>query len=288
MRPEWVVEPRRVIQTDCAATFLMESGGQHRRAQCTDSVPGPRSQPDGPLVNVEAKMTTLTLILAVIGLLCLSRAIKKLSPRPSPPIVARFLDSALRRRWLPPSQVVERSGIKPGMTVLDLGCASGAMTTSIARAVGSRGSVHALDIQPAMLQRLERKLARPENQDITNVRPLLGSANDLRFEGGSLDAAVMICVFQEIADKDGALREILRVLKPGGILAVTESLLDRDYALRATTIKQCRRGGFVLDGGVGNFRTYTVRFVKPTSRASARTSKVPAAPTPEGAFTEAA
>ena len=71
--------------------------------------------------------------------------------------------------------------------LLEVGCGSGAYTLHVARAVGERGQVHALDIQAAMLRQLEAKLARPENQDIRNVRLVERSAYDLPFEDGTLD-----------------------------------------------------------------------------------------------------
>jgi len=53
------------------------------------------------------------------------------------------------------------------------------------------------------------------------------------------------------------------VLKPGGILAVTEWLPDPDYPWKSTTIKMGREAGFVLDEAPGNIWHYTVRFRKP-------------------------
>jgi ubiquinone/menaquinone biosynthesis C-methylase UbiE len=73
----------------------------------------------------------------------------------------------------------------------------------------------------------------------------------------------MVTVLPEIPDRDSALREVKRVLKAGGILAVTEFQLDPDYPLRSTTIRICRSEGFVLDGNSGNLWDYTVRFKKP-------------------------
>ncbi len=73
----------------------------------------------------------------------------------------------------------------------------------------------------------------------------------------------MITVLQEIPDKGRALRETKRVLKPDGILAVTEFLPDPDYPLRTTTVRICQREGFVLDDNLGNFWNYTIRFKKP-------------------------
>ena len=213
-------------------------------------------------------MTALKVILIVLGAFflyqVLIRIIRKSYHFPAPAFIGRFLDSNHRRRLQPPGKIIERSGIRQGMMVMDLGCGSGAFTPFVARAVGEWGKVYAVDIQPAMLKQLERKLARPENQDIKNIEPKQASAYDLPFEDGAVDLVYMVTVLQEIPDRSRALREISRVLKPGGILAVTEFLPDPDYPWRSTVIKLCQREGFILDANLGNLWNYTVRFKKPS------------------------
>lgn len=149
---------------------------------------------------------------------------------------------------------------------MDLGCGSGAFTTFVARVVGEEGKVYAVDIQPAMLRQVELKLARRQNQNITNIELKQASAYHLPFEDGFFDLVYMVTVLPEIPDKDRALQEISRVLKPGGILAVTEFLPDPDYPWRSTTIKMGRSAGFILDSSAGDLWNYTVRFSQPASR----------------------
>ena len=215
------------------------------------------------------EMTAVKVVLIFLGAVLLYQAlfriVKKLFRIPAPAFIGPFLDSGIRRWQQPPEKLFERSGIKEGMTVIDLGCGSGAFTPFLARAVGGQGKVYAVDIQPAMLQQLERKLARAENQGIRNIELKQASAYDLPFEDESIDLVYMVVVLQEIPNRGKALREIRRVLKPGGILAVTEHLFDPDYPLRSTTIKICQHEGFVLDENSGNFWNYTVRFKKPFS-----------------------
>ena len=205
-------------------------------------------------------MDNLRRYLLVIGL---PRIIDKHYRSPVPPFVGRFLDSSIRRWVQPPDKVIERSGIKRGMNVLDLGCGSGAFTTLLARVVGEQGKVYAVDIQPGMLRQLERKLAKAENQDIRNIKIKQASAYELPFEDGVFDLVFMVAALQEISDRDRVLREVRRVLKPGGTLAVTEFLPDTDYPRQSITIELCQREGFILDDNLGNFWNYTVRFKKP-------------------------
>lgn len=195
--------------------------------------------------------------------LTLVKVIRRMFKFPAPAFIGRILDSNYRRRQQPPQKVIERSGIKEGMQVLEIGCGSGAFTTFVAREAGPSGKVYALDIEPKMLAQLKAKLSRPENQDIKNIELINKSAYDLPFPDGSLDAVYMVTVFQEIPDRDRALNEIKRVLKPGGFLGITELFPDPDYPLKSTTIKQVTAQGLLLDGSGGNFWNYTVRFRKP-------------------------
>ena len=191
------------------------------------------------------------------------RIVRRVFPFPAPAFIGYALDTDARRWMQPAGALVERSGIREGMRVLEVGCGSGAYTTFVARAVGARGEVHALDIQPAMLAQLARKLQQQAHRDIENIRLHEGSAYELPFEPASLDLVYMVTVLPEIPDQERALAEVRRVLKPGGILAVTEFLVDPDYPLRSTTVKRGEGAGFVLDGVYGNLWNYTVRFKKP-------------------------
>jgi ubiquinone/menaquinone biosynthesis C-methylase UbiE len=212
----------------------------------------------------------LTIVLGIPGFLILYRIainlVRKVVHFPVPAFVGAFLDSDLRRALQPPGPLVERSGIREGMTVLEVGCGSGAYTTFVARAVGTEGRVCALDIQAAMLRRLRQKLSRPEHQDIQNVELYEKSAYDLPFDDGIFDVVYMITVLQEIPDPRRALAEAKRVLKAGGKLAVSEFLPDPDYPLRSTTVSIGQAAGFTVDAVLGNYWTYTVRFSRPSRR----------------------
>jgi len=214
-----------------------------------------------------AMKTILIIILCILAFpilwVTLAKIVRKLWHFPAPAFIGHLLDSGYRRRIQPPGQLIERSGVKKGMQVLDLGCGSGAFTPFIARTVGQKGKVYALDIQTDMLKQLERKLARPGNKDIKNIKLIEGNAYELPFDNGSIDLVNMITVLQEIPDRNRALAEVKRVLKPGGLFAVTELFPDPDYPWKSTTIKLGEAAGFVVDKVGGNFFNYTVRFRKP-------------------------
>jgi len=213
-------------------------------------------------------MTVIEVVaIVILGLLLLHqvvmRIVRKLVHFPAPAFIGRGLDSNFRRKLQPPDKLIQRSGIRKGMHVLEVGCGSGAYTTFVARVVGGGGKVYALDIQPEMLKQLESKLAKPENEDIKNIELVNSSAYELPFDDDSLDLVYMVTVLQEIPDRNKTLQQVRRVLKPGGILSVTEWLPDPDYPWKSTTIKIGREAGLVVDEAPGNFWHYTVRFRKP-------------------------
>jgi ubiquinone/menaquinone biosynthesis C-methylase UbiE len=199
---------------------------------------------------------------AFLFLQVILRLVRRYYKFPAPAFLGRVLDSDYRRFLQPPGLVIERSGIQAGMKVLEIGPGSGAFTTYVARAVGDKGMVYALDIQADMLEQLKAKLALPENADIHNIELVNRSAYELPFEFSSIDLVYMIGVFQEIPDKQKALKELMRVLKPGGILAITEFLPDPDYPWMSTTAQMGLKGGFQIDAMQGNLWNYTVRFMK--------------------------
>jgi SAM-dependent methyltransferase len=209
----------------------------------------------------------LRAILIVLGIvfawLTLAKLVRRFFRFPAPSFFGRFLDSDWRRMLQPPDQIIRRSGIHPGMKVLEIGCGSGAYTTFVARRVGEKGEVAALDIQADMLAQLEKKLNQPEHRDVHNVRLYEASAYELPFDAASFDLVYMITVLPEIPDPARALAEVRRVLRPGGILAVSEFLPDPDYPLWSTTVSQGEAAGLGVEGVDGNLWTYTVRFRKP-------------------------
>ncbi|MGZ7159658.1 MAG: class I SAM-dependent methyltransferase [Methanobacterium sp.] len=212
-------------------------------------------------------VTIITVLLFIPGLfiaLWMSLSIiGRIRPFPVPSFMGKHLDSNYRRMIQPPEKLIERSGIKEEMRVLEVGCGSGAFTNYISRAVGNNGEVYASDIQPEMLEQLKKKLMHFENRDIKNVTLIECDACNMPFQDNYFDLVSMVAVLQEIPDKNKALLEIKRVLKPHGILAITEFIPDPDYPLKSSTIKECEDEGFFFDDVEGSFVNYTARFLKP-------------------------
>lgn len=117
---------------------------------------------------------------------------------------------ALFRRWGP--IMVDAAGIQPGDQVLDIACGTGILARAAAERVGPQGRVIGLDPNPDMLS-----VARRKN---TNIEWRDGRAEALPFPDDSFDAVVSQFGLMFFDDRPAALREMMRVLRPGGRLAV--------------------------------------------------------------------
>jgi ubiquinone/menaquinone biosynthesis C-methylase UbiE len=115
-------------------------------------------------------------------------------------------------------RTIERLRLPEGARVLDVCCGSGASAIPAAEAVGPRGSVTGVDLAGNLL---ELARAKAKQRGLTNIQFESGDMTNLRFETGSFD--VVVCVFGIffVPDMEAAVRELTRVVRPGGRLAVT-------------------------------------------------------------------
>jgi SAM-dependent methyltransferase len=117
---------------------------------------------------------------------------------------------ALFAAWGP--VVAAAAAVKRGDRVLDVACGTGALTLAVAERVGAKGSVTGLDANGDMLAMARRKSAA--------VEWIEGRAEALPLPDGGFDAVVSQFGFMFFEDRAKALREMMRVLRPGGRLAV--------------------------------------------------------------------
>ena len=104
--------------------------------------------------------------------------------------------------------------------------------------------------------------ARIEKAGVNNVETHVASAYELPLEDESIDRVFMVTVLPEIPDPVQGLKEVHRVLKPGGIFSTTEEFLDPDYPRKRTTVGWAKEAGLQLTEQFGNVWLYTLNFVK--------------------------
>lgn len=121
-------------------------------------------------------------------------------------------------------EVVDRTmvllALQPGETILEVGCGNGVFLPLLARAVGATGRVVGLDHAPEFVAEARARVTREGLDDVVTV--LEGDAYRLPFPDASFDAAHCERVLMHLADPVAALRELRRVVRPGGRVVVVE------------------------------------------------------------------
>jgi ubiquinone/menaquinone biosynthesis C-methylase UbiE len=130
---------------------------------------------------------------------------------------ARNLDTSERLRWNNPSEIVLAAQIPAGARVAEIGCGTGWFTFELEKATRPRGIVYALDMQPAMLQ-----ILRAKRDSWERILTLPCAENEFELDDDEVDFVFHANTLHECAEPEKHLKEVHRVLKPGGRLAVIE------------------------------------------------------------------
>jgi precorrin-6B methylase 2 len=119
-----------------------------------------------------------------------------------------------------PRQLVRLLGIKSGMTVADIGAGSGYYVVRLSPIVGPHGHVIAEDVVPEYLRALRRRL---RDLRLQNVTISLGEPHDPRLPTNSLDVAILVHMYHEIAQPYALLYNLIPALKPGARVGIIDA-----------------------------------------------------------------
>ena len=144
-------------------------------------------------------------------------------PRPQRPVAGILSDQWAsedgRERAGEAAKVMDLLGVRPGMAVADIGAGAGYYVGRLSRRVGPEGRVIAQDVEPGYLDRLRQRVAR---ERLGNVSLVLGEPHDPRLPPRSLDLALLVHMYHEIAQPFGLLTNLVRAMRPGGRVAVLD------------------------------------------------------------------
>ena len=153
-----------------------------------------------------------------------------------------------RDGWQKVPDIFAAMGIAPGSRVADLGAGSGFFTVRLARTVGPKGRVFAVDINPDYVRNLRERLA---HENLDNVEVILGTASDPRLPA-ALDAVLIVNTYHEIREHQTMLDNIRQALKLAGRLVIVEPIAQE--RLNTSRAQQYAKHEIAADYAAGDLR----------------------------------
>lgn len=138
---------------------------------------------------------------------------------------------------------------EPGERLLEVGPGTGFYTLPVAEWLGPSGRLDVVDVQQAML---DHTLRAASKRGVENVAAAQADARTLPFADATFDGAFLVTVLGEIPDQDAALRELHRVVRPGGRLVVGELLGDPHWVSPRNVRWRATAAGLHHERSVGN------------------------------------
>ncbi|MBM2819681.1 MAG: hypothetical protein HW410_1363 [Nitrosarchaeum sp.] len=128
-----------------------------------------------------------------------------------------------RDLFYPPKYILDEVGIKPGVCVLDYGCGPGSYSIAVAELLAGTGKVFALDIHPLAVNQVSQ-IAKMKK--LTNIKTILSNC-DTGLPSNSVDIILLYYLFNDLENSEKVLCELYRVIKPHGILSLSEFNLNK-------------------------------------------------------------
>ena len=172
--------------------------------------------------------------------------------------MSRIIELPWRRLLLSPQKLLARLPLNSESHVLEVGAGAGFYSVEVARRI-SAGQLQLLDLQPEMLKKAQQKVGV---EGLLNTGYTVADAGKLPFKEHSFDLVFLVTVLGEITAQDEFLMETYRVLKPDGILSISEHFPDIDFSPLNEVVSLVEAKGFRFLESYGVKRNYTANFRK--------------------------
>jgi predicted methyltransferase len=168
------------------------------------------------------RLTAAAAVLAIAG--CRAQPSEPQFPKAerevAPIVGGTFSTEDARDRAGEAEEVMELAGVKPGMSVADVGAGEGYYTVRLARVVGNKGRVLAEDIVPEVRDELSDRIQR---ERLDNVAVKLGTTDNPMLPAASFDRVFMVHMYHEVTTPYAFLWHLHEGVKPGGLIVVVDS-----------------------------------------------------------------
>ena len=132
---------------------------------------------------------------------------------------AKVFEGPARDAWQKPKELVKRLELAPGMTVADVGAGTGYLMPHLAQAVGDKGKVIAVDIEPQMVTHLTE---RAKTAKLAQVSAQLGDPSDPKLAAASVDKIVMLDTWHHVPSRIAYAQKLFAALRAGGALYIVD------------------------------------------------------------------
>ena len=179
---------------------------------------------------------------------------------PCPALLAWSLENPIFQRFNGTRVILDRLALRPGQRALEIGPGPGRLLIPAAKQVLPDGEAVGIDVQPAMIERLNR---RAQRAGVMNLRAILGDGAQPHVPESSFDVVFMCAALGEVPDRTAVMAQCYRALKPGGALSISEMFGDPHYQSRTVVRRLAEEAGFQLRSIQGGWWLFTADFIKP-------------------------
>lgn len=177
-----------------------------------------------------------------------------------------------QRFWLePPHPLVTRKRLRevlapqPGERILEVGPGTGYYSLEVAEWIAPGGQLEVVDVQREMA---DHTMRRARERGVSNVVASVADVRRLPYEDSTFDGAYLVAVLGEVPDQDAALRELARVLRPGGRLVVGELFGDPHWVSPGSLRRRAEGAGLEYHQRSGTFLGYFMSLRRPPATAA--------------------